>query len=417
MEESKTSIKNKRKRRKNRKIALLFSLTGITAIILIVETYAWFIGTGSVYANEFQIGVSAGENLLLSLDGSSWDDTIDISEASIKAAETGTDGKAYEGNTNHWAGTNGLVPISTDGTVDDSIGRLKLYGKSSITATQGGFRLISTQIDNYSEQTTEKDGYVVFDMFIKNGSGSDYISDYNELDDEAIYLTTNSSVEAVPSGEKNYGLANSVRVAFVQIGRVAATTTEVTDITSITCDADVADADSTPLCTNTTTTIWEPNDAKHDENLISYFSRVCKQKETVTPEGGGEAEIKYSDEACAELEDGTPTETYAVNQNITSSDNVDVYDGLNGYTGATKLTASTTFTDTMKVLKDSSRPAFFKLAANSITKIRVYIYLEGQDVDNYDLATLGETIKIKFGFTKDQLDLASETTTTSAQAG
>lgn len=413
MEEIKTSIRNKSKRRKNRKIAWLFSLTGITAIILIVETYAWFIGTGSVYANEFQIGVSAGENLLLSLDGATWDDTIDISEAAIAAKGADSDGKSYEGNTNHWAGQNGLVPVSTDGAVTPEVGRLKLYGKSSITATPGGFRLISTQIDNYNESATEKDGYVAFDMFIKNGSGTDYIPEYNELDDEAIYLTKDSSVEAIPSGEKNYGLANSVRVAFVQVGRVASTTQDTSTITSISCAEDIST--NTPLCEDTKTTIWEPNDTKHDSNLVSYFTRVCKQKQLVTPEGGGTAEIKYGTEPCAEVKDGTATNTYVVNKNITSSDSVDVYDGLNGFTVGTdyKLTLLDTFTDTEKVGVDSERPAFFKLAANSITKIRVYIYLEGQDVDNYDLASLGETIKIKFGFTKDQLDLASEIETTS----
>ena len=41
-------------------------------------------------------------------------------------------------------------------------------------------------------------------------------------------------------------------------------------------------------------------------------------------------------------------------------------------------------------------------------KIRVYIYLEGQDIDNYDIAALGEKIKVSFGFTKDQLDLANQ---------
>lgn len=416
MEETKASIRNKRKRRKNRKIAWLFSLTGITAIILIVETYAWFIGTGSVYANEFQIGVSAGENLLLSLDGATWDDTIDISEAAIAAKGSGTDGKAYEGNTNHWAGANGLVPISTDGAVNPAVGRLKLYGKSSITATQGGFRLISTQIDNHSESATEKDGYVAFDMFIKNGSGTDYIEDYNELDDEAVYLTKDSSVEAIPSGEKNYGLANSVRVAFVQVGRVASSTSDASTITSISCAEDVST--NTPLCENTKTTIWEPNDTKHDSNLVSYFSRVCKKKSETTGEGDIKTITYDSETPCDEVKDGTATNTYVVNQNITSSDNVDVYDGLNGFVvgDGSKLTLLDTFTDTEKNGVDSARPAFFKLAANSITKIRVYIYLEGQDVDNYDLATLGETIKIKFGFTKDQLDLAIEIPTSTSQA-
>ena len=48
------------------------------------------------------------------------------------------------------------------------------------------------------------------------------------------------------------------------------------------------------------------------------------------------------------------------------------------------------------------------IAPNSVTKVRVYIYLEGQDVDNYDLASLGNSIKINFGFTKDQWDLAED---------
>ena len=45
-----------------------------------------------------------------------------------------------------------------------------------------------------------------------------------------------------------------------------------------------------------------------------------------------------------------------------------------------------------------------------ITKVRVYLYLEGQDVDNYDLISLGKTIKINFGFTKDQFDLSNPKT-------
>ena len=36
-----------------------------------------------------------------------------------------------------------------------------------------------------------------------------------------------------------------------------------------------------------------------------------------------------------------------------------------------------------------------------ITKVRVYLWLEGQDVDNYDVIA-GDSIKINFGFTKDR---------------
>ena len=60
------------------------------------------------------------------------------------------------------------------------------------------------------------------------------------------------------------------------------------------------------------------------------------------------------------------------------------------------------FTDTMKNLESTERPTFITLAPNSITKVRVYIYLEGQDVDNYDFASLGKKISVAFGFTKER---------------
>ena len=42
------------------------------------------------------------------------------------------------------------------------------------------------------------------------------------------------------------------------------------------------------------------------------------------------------------------------------------------------------------------------LAPNSITKVRVYIYIEGQDIDNYDYAAVGKQISVGFGFTKQR---------------
>ena len=48
----------------------------------------------------------------------------------------------------------------------------------------------------------------------------------------------------------------------------------------------------------------------------------------------------------------------------------------------------------------------FYLAPNSVTKLRVYIYLEGQDIDNYDLGTYGKDIEIMFGFTKDKYSMS-----------
>ena len=70
--------------------------------------------------------------------------------------------------------------------------------------------------------------------------------------------------------------------------------------------------------------------------------------------------------------------------------------------GFHKLVSYPYFTDTMKVLKGNARPTFMTLAPNSVTKVRVYVYLEGQDVDNYDFASLGKKISVNFGFTKER---------------
>jgi len=287
--------KNQKKKRKRTKTALLFALTGITAVVLIVESYAWFIGTGSITTTDFEIGVSTEKSLFLSLDGKTWTENLTIDKEAIlgtkEIAGLGTDvHNAYEGNTNSWVGEQGLVPLSTAGEIDSTVSRLKLFGKSSITATPGGFRLISTRIDNYntdaetSTVVAEKDGYVTFDLFIKNGEGVDYIPTYNPEDDEAIYLTTDSKVEVSKAGseeeKEDYGLANSVRVAFAQIGRVASATTGKDEgkVTSIVCEPTGEEGEQTGLC-EVKPVIWEPNDTSHNENLITYFSRVCKKKQ------------------------------------------------------------------------------------------------------------------------------------------
>ena len=51
---------------------------------------------------------------------------------------------------------------------------MKLFEKASLTSTPGGYRLMASHIDNYSEGVAEQDGYVVFDLFIRNFTGSEY---------------------------------------------------------------------------------------------------------------------------------------------------------------------------------------------------------------------------------------------------
>jgi hypothetical protein len=203
------------------------------------------------------------------------------------------------------------------------------------------------------------------------------------------------------AGVADTGVENSVRVAFGQIGRVIATTTDEATITGITCSPDPEeDPDVTGICR--TAQIWEPNDTDHNANAISWYNTACLAR-LVT--GEDVTDPDSYDGACGVVADGITYPTYAVTSDITSGDNVDVYDGpaYNGYVrGDDLLESYSYFTDTMKLLTGTSRPSFMTLAPNSITKVRIYIYLEGQDIDNYDFSLIGKQIAVNFGFTKQR---------------
>ncbi len=367
----------------------------LAAIVLSASTYAWFIGMRTVNVSSFDVEIASTDSLLLSLDGETWDTTVTISQLNHKTA-------SYTGNTNNWGGA-GLIPVSSIGEMDVAASRIKLFEKASLTPTPGGYRLVASRVNNYEEDELEKDGYVVFDLFVRNFSGSQYIQELNTLNEEAIYLTSDSEVKVAVGGVEDTGIENSVRVAFAQIGRVAGTTTTPATITSITCGDDGEGLPSvigelTGICRKAQ--IWEPNDKLHVDNAIRWYNKSCKVRTgaDVTLPGS------YTATNCNEITDDATYPTYTVGSIVSLSNNVDVYDGAtyNTYGSSAVLVNNPTFTDTYKKREGTERPLFMTLAPNSITKIRVYIYIEGQDIDNYDFASIGKKISVNFGFTKER---------------
>ena len=383
----------KQNKRRTRRIRNLIFICTMTAVVLSVSTYAWFIGMRTVNVSSFDVEIASTDSLLLSLDGESWDTTVNISEATL-------DADSYIGHTNNWGGR-GLFPVSSVGDMDATASRMKLFEKASLTTTPGGYRLLVSRVNNYEEGDLEQDGYVAFDLFVKNFSGTQYIKELNELDEEDIYLTADSAVSVAADGVANTGIENSVRVAFAQIGRVAGTTNTPATITGITCSP-TAGSDVTGVCR--TAQIWEPNDTKHVVNAINWYNTSCLART------GTDVTLKASYVGnCGTVADGFAYPTYAASRAITSADNIDIYDGAEyntyvdaDFVGGYPITPYPFFTDTMKIKTGTERPTFMKFAPNSITKVRIYIYIEGQDVDNYDFASIGKKIAVKFGFTKER---------------
>ena len=419
---------NKRDSKKSKKIRKLIVFCSLTSFIFIVATYAWFIGMRSVNVSSFEIEIASTDSLLLSLDGSKWDTTVTINSENFND----TTNTVYEGNVNNWAGigtssiNKGLKPISSVGEIDTTTSTMKMFEKGSLTATEGGYRLMASRIHNYDTHLDSEDntspykeigGYVAFDLFIRNFSGRAYYVEDNVLNEEAIYLTDDSEVKVSETGGvSTTGIENSVRVAFAQIGRVNGKTTDVGTITGITCSDDT---NVTGICR--TAQIWEPNDTLHTANAISYYQTSCKTRDNskavtasdIATAGSG----AYTSTACGTVANGTAYETYAINREIDYTDRVDVYDGTdyNGYTNTVKADMTDTsdtaplfaydyFTDSEKVENGMARPELITLAPNSITKVRIYVWIEGQDIDNYDFASIGKQITVNFGFTKERFD-------------
>ena len=371
----------KRNQNQEKRVKKLILTTGLFAVLLVASTYAWFIGMESVAVTAFDINIKAIDGLALSVDGTRFGESVTINKSNYATQ--------YEDNQNVWGD---LIPMSSIGIVNNTTSKLVMYEKASLTASDGGYRIMASQVENTAEK--EAEGYVAFDLFIKNLSGEEYYTNYNPLNEEAIYLTTDSSVVVAESGGKQgTGIENSVRVGFAQIARVKADVTEADTITGMTCAS--GQSGVTVICNERVATIWEPNDDVHVQNALNWYNKSCKAR-TVSGFAG----------ACASLADDEAYPTYAISTVIDDSvTTVDVYDGAayNGYTGSgTYLTEVNYFTDTEKMLKGEARPTFMTLAPNSITKVRVYVWIEGQDIDNYDFAQLGQAITVNFGFTKEK---------------
>ena len=418
--------KNPANNKRNKRIRNLIIICVMSALLLTVGTYAWFIGMQTVKVNSFEVKIASVDSLSLSLDGYNWstqlDDVVSAGEG-LGTNEFLTDDKE------------GLKPISTIGVFDKTVSRLKLYEKGSLTATKGGYRLMASRVNNYDSDDTTlptysvADGYVVFDLYVMNLSGDAYYkTESTPSNEEAVYLTYNSAVTAGDSGYTASGVENSVRVAFAQVGRVSATdfyineddsdedTSKVKTVTGITC---TTDTDVTGICRDAY--IWEPNDTKHTNGAKEWYEKTCEIRRAADESKGESGNgffytLDQVDGSCTSIASGDG-KTSAVAGEIVATDYVDVYDGVYNTwtstvstalnpsaadTAGAKLYQVNTFTDSEKLVTGQTRAEIMTLAPNSITKVRVYIWIEGQDVDNYDFAALGNSIKINFGFTKEK---------------
>ena len=392
MDNQNTDVKRKFKSQLFLYIALIVIILVVISIILLREEKEE-VGP----AKEFEIVVKSQDGLDISLDGRNYSSGIIINKSKITKEIENT----YPKNTNHWLGDSlTFKPISTDGKLNSDTGTLIFYEIENRKDVPGGYKLAAKLLDNVknvgsedepSYAVNEKDGYIVFDLFIKNGS----IEESNETESgeeqivDKVYLTKDTKV----LDSNNKGIENSLRIAFMEIGS-ASTTADKDVVQSISCNKEETSEFNSKCNQNVqgvTWNIYEPNNTHHTNDACIKYNRKCKNRIGINT---------YS-ENCKPLTDTSLFDTYVVNQEIKLDDNVNIYDGLNNYQ-SNQLTKFNYYNDDMRSNSDSDKlESILSLENNTVTKVRVYIYLEGQDIDNLDYGTVDSNLRIAFGFTKD----------------
>lgn len=317
----------KGKRKNNLKSSLILLL--LLVILLVSSTYAWFTANTVVTISTLDVKIEAQNGLQISTDAVKWKSIISTTDI--------TD-DAYVGNANQVPEY--LEPVSTIGDIDATTGYMKMY-KGTVAADEadGGVdKLTATLIEGETAGTTGS--YIAFDMFLR-------------VDKETQLQLTDASGVIKKEGSTDKGIKQASRVAFCIQGTrpVGTAETEITALKGATSYLN-GEVKTSPQ----TVYIWEPNSNLHTAAAKAHANSNYEK-----------TDIKI---------DGTadPIEYYGIKQNITTGLTlVGTNDGTDT-TNFSKIEPDYTTKDVMEVTN------VFKLNAG-ITKVRVYMWVEGQDID------------------------------------
>lgn len=430
-----TRTKESRKR-----LQSLILLTAFTCVLLIVSTYAWFTVQKDVNVSNIRAKVEVAEGLQISLDGAKWTQVLDLGNGlpddngEYQAANASLDPQEgetftympYEGHRNHVPDE--FLPISTSADYVDvdadekgtnnNAQELGMYaGKYEGDETTKLGNVIRADEEKTAVSDTDYAGYYAFDIFLKNTSKTGVTKDTLQLNSDAYAWVLpegeDITVDTVTfKGDSDSGLQNAIRVAFVRYGdgetntdesNIVKATAKPAEVLSGTADDEISDV-----------AIWEPNYNDHVERIIENIGpKFPTDKNPLPAKGYDKTSSSYKPFWSGTLSKdllGQPL-TSVFNWDATGIKRIPTLqtsttigtDMLNGFTleGVQNLISAKTTTKTEpKGTEGEYKP--FTLAANAVTKLRVYVYLEGQDPDCDTTASQGGGIEVNIGLTKGE---------------
>ncbi len=343
--ENTTQVKRKFLTPKRIIILILLFFFGV---LLIFSSYAWFSTSLNVKVKEFNMIVSKNSGLTISFDAINFDNAVEISKDVLIDDLK----ELYPNHVNQWSST-GLTPVSSNGIPNRDTYFFDIFATSGVRyknkKKEHGYITARKVLDN---QPRAFNNYIAFDLFFKNVTGSPVADNLYFDDGTTAYMTSDS-------GEEMQGLVNSLRIGIVKVGTLPVNANP-TDIQNLTCQG------------NCEAIIFEPNSKAH-----TMLSR--------------ERAAKYN----LDLRDEERFPTYGM---IKAGGPIIVD---NNISGSSKIDLEYFALQNTIYEEDFDKPLF--TVPNGITKARVYVWIEGQDIDSLETDSSGAELYIDINFIKDTL--------------
>lgn len=338
-------MKNSNKKEKSRndiKFYFILFLILVTGVVLIYSTYAWFSSSLNVQIYGFNVKVKHDADLAISLDGQDWKESVNISKNTLIYDLTST----YPTHTNRWSDY--MTTVSSIGLVDNNY-KFGVFENGRIFS-RGDFAtgtdFLYPRKSDESEPTA-KSKYFAFDIFIRNNTNSPYSDNLFIKNEDTLF---------VPETEDDEYILKALRFGMVYVG-TADKKTPLSQIQNMNCTGG--------MCKQF---IYEPN-TNHTDGTIELLKgrQINISHDSVIP-------------------------TYAV---YNEGDRVNLWSGVyNSKAGFNNGIFS--FQNTITNLNNS----VFELPSG-ISKFRIYIWVEGEDVDVIKTESPGYRLIFGIKFEKD----------------
>ena len=399
---------NKQKNSKRRLNSLIL-LVAFTAIMLIVSTYAWFSTQKTVSISNLEGTVKVAEGLEISLDANNWSQEIDFSKYSTDQLK-----KTYDQSNETNVVPTELIPASTDGkgainaTTGDSGAKVTEMPFYRGIATQENMKWKLSGVSQAegigstkSSSDVQFNGYYAIDLFLRNSGLKD--QEVEGTAKETLQLAQGSKVEVIEDGDDTTGLQNTPRVAFALYDGSAGVTADQTAVLAGTTGATKGITD---------VAIWEPNSNAHVANTVTNFNNITWKE--------GEAAKYLATPAGGKFIATEKIPTYALSKDSIGKTYADLYDwsGTNaglvkqialqtdssatGTAAATNLISVNTPESAITTVSPSGEKTEFQILKNKTLRLRMYVWLEGQDPDCVNYASHGGGIELNFGLCKGE---------------